>query len=720
MARPWLDVRAPTKKAPTGRFETPRAPGSDWHEAIQEIVDTLVASAKRITPDNGDSIPAEATLYLPPGIYEISQPVVIRSERLDGVKIEIEEMGMPVEVDALACDTCSIEIVGSGAGVPDDPANTHGSILRPMFKDRPAIIIQSGAAVRIRKLVIEGQNDWISTYDPLAMDTHLAERYIVGGARDHDKSPYAGICVDPFAPVVRGTDRYPGMNDRYEQGGKLITGRGSTYLEVDDCVIKSFVVGIVITAAGDTTMNAALQPANAENIRISNCQIVSTKSAISVNQTQSRAVFVENLSVMGTGVVFDCTGYGQKLGNLPSVFGASILGAGALLSGIPAGSGYSMNGLRAERLLSIGQMQGAGMTGSGNADTLVFNSCHFHFGATPSSSAAANAHFSNIGNTTFNGCTFRIQHEGAEGPVSEPLRLINEGTLTFNGCLFDLPGPGGPPLWVTGVEEGVTYRDCVLRESRPWTGVVSAPWSRYQAVRGFSGPAYIRALTMPGALYTDMDDRREVGPPRWVAGPFPRLSLGPVDLLVTGPGQAQFLCSSDVFWGRIQVGDLVCTTHAIPAVLAPVLDFNADAPVIVGKVLEVSLQEMEKLLVKVVHVPQAIRSGAHDLHITWFPRIHPPTWGVVTPGDRFLREVTWQDTSRLEEGWRPADRIRGERIEEGVHVLSIFEEFNWRTFSFTWTIEMSRPAIVEMEGPPGGKRTRLFDADLHQLAVKRR
>lgn len=162
MATPWVDL---TSFAPNWR----RDGSQDWTEAFRHAIDALLRVP--ITSSPG-VINETRTLYVPPGFYPIRQPLRIYRVQ-DG-----------------AYQPVTLSIVGEATGLQ---GVMHDSIIAPLFADLPAIIIQSGVAVSLKRLVIVGLNDWGAQYARMNLAPEDEELHLREELTAHLPDP-----IDPY------------------------------------------------------------------------------------------------------------------------------------------------------------------------------------------------------------------------------------------------------------------------------------------------------------------------------------------------------------------------------------------------------------------------------------------------------------------------------------------------------------------------------------------
>ena len=395
----WLDVRS---FAPP---DYPRDGTADWYPYLQSAVDYIVGQSLNTNIGLVTGIES-GTLYLPPGIYKLSQPIQVRC-KYNG-----------------SYTYCSIHIVGDSPGYGP---GFHGTVLRTDFDDKPALILQSARAIKVENIVFQGKNNWtaLSGRDPGNMATHHEDddhNYLAScSVRDNRYSPHAGIHIDPYNQAVLQIDRYPGLENEYINSG---TGAGSSAVCIQNCEFRDFVVGVGISLNGTTQ--------NAENITLVDCSFESMKSAIAIGQDQSRNITVYNVGIYGAKIAFDCTSYGKGTGNCPSIFGADIGGVKYIFHTFSFGSGASINGLYSESIYSMGTLGGGGAH-----DGYVFNGCAFNFVNSPQGKGAIVYRLACMAFAVFNGCQFSLsENEPISLSGNEPIWIINLGTMSFDGCWF--------------------------------------------------------------------------------------------------------------------------------------------------------------------------------------------------------------------------------------------------------------------------------------------
>lgn len=584
MAQPWLDV---TTLAPTlGRTGT-----EDWSDTLQLAINLVLTEGVLPRPSPLPPLPIPrlfATLYLPPGIYRITRPLII---------------ARPSDVSG-RFEPCSIHIVGEASGQDAaihascictdyherivDPVTNEVTIVRKAFW--PVLIIQSALSVRLTRLVIRGDNSWVFgerglgvRFDAFDEQVHLLPElrgenpYLLDGVRDHPASPHAGICIDPFHPGVHPGDpkrniegdRYPPLSGLapgasnvvnvagYKLGAATLedlyelSGPQSYDVTLDDCHILDCAVGLCVAPSG-----LPLADPSPEQISVTVRSTHITRHSSVVSVSGNRKIMMHNVGVGVCQYVFNCVDYDGgrgRTGSCPSVFGGNVGGTKYIFKTGNSGGHASINGLYTESTLSLGQLGVPALLAM--PDRYTFNGCAFSFitpqvrteegtGA-PLPLPAMNAHLLNFAHTTFNGCNL-IPNRGPAEPPPAPLHLVQGGlgSLSLVGCnLGGAPARPdldlGPSFWVSGDKSRVSYTNCFHHDVRlnaegqrfPASDV---PFSDIRSVATFHNTLadpYLGTQTVPGNLYFNhtlapSSDLAGDGPGlRWVSGPYPLIPV---------------------------------------------------------------------------------------------------------------------------------------------------------------------------------------------------
>jgi hypothetical protein len=729
MATPWFDIRS---FAPLGML----ADGStDWSPIFRKAIDHL--NGLRLDEDPLLSVswnprPAgnAGTLYVPRGIYRIGSPILIARRSPEGDRF------LP----------CSLSIVGEAPSSPGDPAS--GSCIwmapesRPIMSS-PAVILQGARHVQLRNLLILGQNAWISeqaTDDEVLLRHWINERVpwrdpyrVSDEVRDNPASPYAGVCIDPFHPILLEVGNnlgspYPDLRDLY------LPGPSSQNVLIENCQIRRFTVGVCLSPSyGLFADNHRTDPA----LTIANSTIEITKSSLSMGQ--GRRAHLHGVRLRMAKFAINCADYGGP-GPCPSILGAHVRGVKQVFLAPTVGNSAAINDLSAQRVLSLGQLGSPSSGGPPRIDTYHFTSCSFTFDNPQDlapSRPATNAHLFNFARATFTGCAFRTGRRTA-GAMDPPIHLANHGFLTLDRCALgiekaDAPDPAddlGSPFWVTGATDQVDYHSCVLLDGPLATETRGfSTLSDMQGARGFQGPAYLVHSVLPGALFSS---QLVLGRPeaalapapgfRFVAGSLARVLIGLYGLatLALGDdGTASFLAPG----GLLRPGDLVATSEALPGVLSP---NHPGFPLVLGRVAKTTPAQdpqtgQPQAHVVLSFVPIGLRGALAalraeevetiPLYLVYLRRTHPLTQGQVSMGSEIIDKVTIQETDRmgrpvlsLEQAWARGHRIRGPGIAEGTYVEQVDP--------MAGTLRISRKVTF-----PGGQ-VELFDADVRRIQMR--
>jgi hypothetical protein len=371
----------------------------DW-PALQKAIDYIISN-----PYTG------RTLYLPPGTYRISNPLIIG--RLNGSSYR----------------QVSINITG--------PANSKSlasgwAKIAPTFSNTFAIGIQLGKGVLIKDLQIVGKFSLPDKLTPLQIDTLPAAAWTDHIARDNSTSPYCGIVIDPFCDSSSFIDHagmYPGLHQWYPSG---VSRGGSSSIQITGCSIHNFIVGVMLTPSNQQ---------NADMIDVIDCDISSNKVGYAMGQAQSKECHVERLKCWGpTHTLFDNVTYGFHHGdgsNIPMVDGANIASHVKQLCRIYASSfSGTFRNIYAEGLFRIGV--------AGGGATVSFEDCQFNFSTIHPADPYPDFYILGSG-ASFHGCMLR-QYSGHTG-----LRLVLSGTNNcYQGGLMN-----EPPVAVNLDESGI-------------------------------------------------------------------------------------------------------------------------------------------------------------------------------------------------------------------------------------------------------------------------
>lgn len=246
---------------------------ADDTAAIQAAIDFA-------TYDTGEEgTPARLVVYLPAGIYKTTDTLHLG-------------YGTPF---------ATVHIRGDGYKYRAQSFN--GTAIVPTQSDRPCINIQGARGSSISDLCLQGQ---LVTYitaqefahvgtDPLQDDTDPANWHdpSLHANQDSRYAPYAAVTIDAYAGTRPATS-YPDVTYPAFLGAVAQYNKGiSSDILIENCMISGFTVGV------------AVQPcdadANADFTVIRRCNFEYCKWGISIGNTQSRNVSIDNIKM---GVMF--------------------------------------------------------------------------------------------------------------------------------------------------------------------------------------------------------------------------------------------------------------------------------------------------------------------------------------------------------------------------------------------------------------------------------
>lgn len=366
----------------TGRGSSDDAP------AIQKGIDYILHNSY-----------APRTLYFPPGLYRIDQPLLLA--RFTG--------------KGYAQSSITLE----GPAGSKDLGMGSASIV-PSFNNSFAIGIQQGKGVLIKDLIIRGKFTLPNSLNLIQVDTLAFTEWNDNSVRNNTLSPYAGVVIDPFSDSTvypSNTDLYPGLHAYYPAG---MNRSGSTDVRIEECSISNFIVGVMITPSNQQ---------NGDLINVIDCDISNNKVGYAMGQAQSKECHVDRLKCWGnTHTLFDNITYGIRHGDgaaVPMVDGVNIAGSLKQLCAITAGSfnGVFRN-VYGEGLFRLGYVNGAA--------TVSFEDCQLNF--TPNHAGLPYPDFVIMGNSaSFHSCMLRF-YTGAKG-----MRLILSTDDRFDNGIMNEP-----------------------------------------------------------------------------------------------------------------------------------------------------------------------------------------------------------------------------------------------------------------------------------------
>ncbi len=273
-----------------------------------------------------------------------------------------------------------IHFEGVGPAINAEPAFnylSHSSI-NLQASDRPTIAVTNARHVTIKNISSRGLN-WHQIQDNAlgstsqALDSLNSSNWVASSLHtnaDSRYAPYACIAIDPYhgsAPTPSYPNvtfpSYTGITTQYDKSA-------SSVVIIEDCTIAGFIVGLVI------------QPGNSDGngdfTRLRNCDFSQCKYGVSVGQTQSRQVDLDNVDFNQVFTVLTNSTHGKQLG----AFGGHIrnLGIGNSIHIFDFGSLSTVQGIEfvnlyAENLWRLGRISAS----SAVETSLRFVSSHINF-----------------------------------------------------------------------------------------------------------------------------------------------------------------------------------------------------------------------------------------------------------------------------------------------------------------------------------------------------
>lgn len=325
-----------------------------------------------------------------------------------------------------------------------------GTALIATFTDRPILNFQGIRGGVLRDIWIEGALDF-SNVDQKGYDVTLEATWDALGGNGR-YNPYAGITIDAFSGP-RPAGSYPDANY-------------PAFLGAQAQYDKTFSSDIRIENVGMRRVNTAVvvQPgdfdANADFLKIVNCNFEDCKYGISVGNGQSRNVEVRNLIGAGMFVAFTNTVHGRQIGR----FGGPIenVSLGRFIGRVFEFGSTTQLGttlfttLYVESLDRIGDFTG---------DT------------------------SSEGTLTFDSCLFSFRHNDARGVPASVMGNANSSNIVFRGCRF----ANAPSVYSFKLPR-VYFEQCSINVSDRDSGTV--PLYQAFAHNALSGGAVLDPLNL--------------------------------------------------------------------------------------------------------------------------------------------------------------------------------------------------------------------------------
>jgi hypothetical protein len=560
---------------------------ADDTAAIQAAIDASWAAAS-----SGGSY----RVHLPPGIYKIS----------DSLRL--------FQNNGTTFDFTSFSFGGDARGYL---ANKK-TLIKPTFKDKPAIIVQAARGTKLSFFSIDGlaNNMSLPSYANL-LDDAESPWWNTGEARDQTYSPYCGIAIDPFGGSADTDNQYPGL-DYYNKGNQ-----GSTEVFIEEVECQGFIVGICINPSEDTQLG--------DSITLRHCNLSYNRVACSVGQSQNRGVVLENCHVKSAQIAVDTTLYGQGNGPFPNVIGGVWVWIKWLLSGNSGWGQGSITNLYAESMWSLG-FWGENSGGF----PLSFNECHMKFiQPTEGGGSQSDTHLNAGGPVIFNG-----GYVGYYQNTYRRLSIFNAAKVTFNNTCLD-----GEP--VVRSRELLQMENCTLRYSGGGLG-----YGIQTRVDGsdvaIAGNAYIPMQPGARVITAGMDE--------WIAGAWD-IVAGDNSLTITanGNGTGSFTSANP---GRYSVGAYVAPlepwTGAGPS--GPLGHAYIYMPI--GRVASIVGNT-----VNLIEMPSSFTTGSYTPYLWRLPTYKARSIGTTTNGSANITNVSPVGS------WNVGDRINGTGIPVGATII---------------------------------------------------
>jgi Pectate lyase superfamily protein len=372
------------------------------HTAIQNAIDYAIYS--------GLAVPllGKGRVYIPWGIYKISDTIQVGyGENYHSVLIE-------------------------GDGRKYRGANNFcGTVLNATFNDRPVFAVNGARENIIRWMTISGANaGWVyghslgstggASINDLLPANWVDNTFPASATARY--TPYCAIAIDPYAGVAPAP-AYPNVTFPSWTGIVAQYGKNfSTLVDIDGVEMIGFVTGV------------AIQPSNVDGngdfVRMTRCRFEALQYGISIGQTQSRNVLVDNCQFLWNYAIVTTAVNGKQNGNPQILFNHCDLNGIIYAFDIPTMDLTSMVNIQSmycEASYSLGRLGGGGSSTA----TSTFNACHFSMDWTARGvpNYLLDCTLSNTG-ARFNTCTFRAN------PVATVFQFGGDPrSYEFNNCL---------------------------------------------------------------------------------------------------------------------------------------------------------------------------------------------------------------------------------------------------------------------------------------------
>jgi hypothetical protein len=333
------------------------------------------------------AITRELPCYLPPGDYNISEPVFVT--------------GTTSKTSAASFYTATL--YGAGCGISGNRTN-----IVPSFVNRPALVVNMAREVVIRDLAITGSNDEPATGSATQDETYA--NYVDADHRDSRYSPQCAIAIDATVGTAPADGGYPAMT----YIGNVASG--SNIVRLKNLAITKHVVGVIVRPDGQNAQN--------DEVRIDDCQITECALCYAVCNSQSRTCAnVTNCGMSSCHTIVDTLRYGAQSGQCPSF---NNLQGGACYRFVRMSSSVGTANFSGVYLESIKEIGVLGVGGASSATGACFTGCQFQFdyanGRPPFAVAAGLP-------VDFLGCNF----QAVDGTAMDVFNLCGN-SFFFAGC----------------------------------------------------------------------------------------------------------------------------------------------------------------------------------------------------------------------------------------------------------------------------------------------
>lgn len=629
--------------------------GSEYFTAAELADITTGAGLLDVSSGLNTAIQAAITnqkrLVLPTGVYSIGSPLML------------------MKWSGSAFSFFNVHIMGDKSAYFAEAPYVKSVVIRPTFKDVPAICIQNGRSVVIENISIQGLNTFSigngitsPNYPELMTNT----TYINNGVRDSRYSPYAGIAIDPFGSSVPADGGYPGLSAYYANGSA-----GSSRVTLRDVGISNFTCGVVISPNGDSVQ--------ADMISFENCSIWYCKTGVSNCQSQARGITWRGGDVYFCLYGFDGVTYGAQEGYAPSIFGV-IMSGKYLFNTTNNFQTQVFSGIEAESFGSIGFL------GSTNQSPhpVTFRGCEFQF--SNFGGIFADWHCFAVTPVLFDGCHFAPPC----GSYRSPLRFFSaDGTgMRFKSCSF-FAGSGTFLEFPLNVSDGVATRQwenvyfdgCVFIDSgRGQYHNQIGGHQRHFTVSQANGMPAVAGTTYEFLYSSDYNKMMRV------VVPDNDRSIGTLSVTVGANGTATFTVADGAV---VNDGDLIfnATSTGYENAAGTTTSYTWNA---IGIVTNVATND-----VTISGVPQSLVDGSYALRLAYIPRFHESSTGD-------LNSSTSVTNVSPTGAWKNGQHIRATGIPEGTYIAS---------GGGTATLTLSKAATVTKTG------VSLYDAVLEDIGA---